>query len=117
MRRRLALVFLLLSVFWQVIAIAGQVTAFAEAEEVGHAMLHWQSEAHHHHDDGSVTQDDSDESNQHVIADGCLSPSAVWLDTAFTFAPAEGTPPPTAGEAAKPAPHLDGLRRPPRLSS
>lgn len=79
MRRRLALVLLLLSAFCQAFAIAGQATAFAEAETVAHAFLHWQGEAHHHDDDGSVAQDDSDESVQHVVADGCLGASAIWL--------------------------------------
>ncbi|WP_436307609.1 hypothetical protein [Variovorax sp. LjRoot290] len=117
MRRRLALVLLLLSAFWQAIAIGGQATAFAEVEEMAHAVLHWQDEAHHHHDDGSVAQDDSDESVQHVVADGCLGASAVWLTASFSFAPAEAPRPMMVNEAAGPWPHLDGPRRPPRLTT
>jgi hypothetical protein len=117
MRRRFAIVLLLLSVFWQAFAIAGQATAFADAQEIAHAMLHWQEEAHHHHDDGSVALDDSDESLQHVVADGCLGSSAVWASTSFTFASAVGTRPLIANELPRPGPHLDGLRRPPRLTA
>ncbi len=117
MRRRLALVLLLFSVFWQAFAIAGQATAFAEVEEVAHAMLHWQGEAHHHHDDGSVAQDDSDESMQHVVADGCLGNSAIWASASFFFAPAEAALPLMVDEVARPWPPLDRLRRPPRLIS
>jgi len=117
MRRRFALVFLLISMCWQVFAIAGQATVFADAEEIAHAALHWQEESHHHHDDGSVAQDDSDESVQHVVADGCLSTSLVWPSTSFSFAPLASARPQIADETASPSPHLAGLRRPPRLTA
>lgn len=97
--------------------MAGQATAFAEAETVAHAILHWQGEAHHHHDDGSVAQDDSDESMQHVVADGCLGASAIWASASFSFAPAETTRPLMVDEMARPWPPLERLRRPPRLTS
>jgi hypothetical protein len=51
-------------------------------------LLHWQLTAHHHHDDGSVAVDDSGESIQHVVADGCLGAMAVWLILSLTVAPA-----------------------------
>jgi hypothetical protein len=117
MRRRFALVLLLLSAFWQAFAIAGQATALADAEEIAHAVLHWQEEAHHHHNDGSVALDGSDESLQHIAADGCLGSSAVWATTSFTFAPAIGTRPLVVNELPRPGPHPDGLRRPPRLTA
>lgn len=117
MRRRFAIFLVLLSVLWQSFAIAGQATAFADAEEVAHAALHWQEEGHHHHDDGSVTQDDSDESLQHLAFDGCLSTSVLWQSASFSFAPVGGAPPLIADEAAIPSPHLAGLRRPPRLTA
>ncbi|MDP9876554.1 hypothetical protein [Variovorax boronicumulans] len=117
MRRRLALVFLLLSVFWQAFAIAGQAAAFAGAEEIAHAALHWQEEANHDHDDGSVARDDSDESVQHVVTDGCLRTWLVWPSTSFSFAPLASARPPIADETASPSPHLAGLRRPPRLTA
>jgi hypothetical protein len=115
MPRRFALVLLLLSAFWQTFAIAGQATALADAQEIAHAVLHWQEQAHHHHDDGSVALDDSDESLQHVVADSCLGSSAVWATTSFTFATVVGARPLLANELLPPGPHLDGLRRPPRL--
>ncbi len=117
MRRRIAIFLVLLSVFWQAFAIAGQATAFAEPEEIAHAALHWQSEGHHHDENGSVTQDDSDESLQHVAFDGCLSTSMVWQTASFSFAPNISAPPRIADEAAIPSPHLAGLRRPPRLTA
>ncbi|MGJ7489548.1 hypothetical protein [Variovorax sp. ZT4R33] len=107
----------MISAFWQVIAIAGQATAFGSTDEAAHALLHWQEENHHHHDDGSVTQDDSDESLQHVIADACLSSIAVWTTASFSFAPASVLRPDTRTNAALPAPTPDGLRRPPRLTA
>jgi hypothetical protein len=117
MRRRFAIVLLLLSAFWQAFAIAGQATAFADAQEIAHAVLHWQEEAHHHHGDGSVALDDSDESLQHVASDGCLGSSAVWATMSFTFAPAVGAPPLAVNELPRAGPHPDGPRRPPRLTA
>lgn len=117
MRRGLVLVLLVMSAFWQVIAIAGQATALGDRDEAAHALLHWQEENHHHHDDGSVTQDDSDESLQHVVADGCLGSLAVWATASFGFAPAAGLRPNAFIDAALPAPPPDGLQRPPRLTA
>jgi len=114
MRRGLVLVLLVIAAFWQVAAIAGQTTAFASAEERSHALLHWQEEKHHHHEDGTVTRDDSDESLQHVVADGCLSIQALWTIAHATFALDRGPRPSTANEVALPAPPPDGPRRPPR---
>lgn len=115
MRRGFVLVFLVMSAFWQVIAIAGQATAFGNKEEAAHALLHWQEENHHHDADGSVTQDDSDESLQHVVADGCLGSIAVWATASFGFEPASALRPSTRIDRALPTPPPDGLRRPPRL--
>lgn len=102
---------------WQVFAIAGQASAFAKQEDVAHAMLHWQDQAHHHHDDGTLAQDDSDESVQHVVADGCLGSTAIWNSAFFSFAPAETAHPSAVDEMARPWPPLDRLRRPPRLTT
>lgn len=117
MLRRLVLALMFVSAFWQAFAIAGQMPAFSQAEEIEHAMLHWQEAAHHHHDDGSLSLDDSDESAQHVTADGVLGSAAVWSIAAFTFTPAESLRPVVTAEATPPWPLLDGLRRPPRLTT
>ena len=117
MRRGLVLVLLMISAFWQVIAIAGQATAFGNTDEAAHALLHWQEENHHHHDDGSVAQDDSEESVQHVVADGCLGSFAVWATASLGFARATALRPDMRIDATLPAPALDGLRRPPRLTA
>ena len=117
MRRGLVLFLLVVTAFWQVIAVAGQATAFGNAEENTHALLHWQEESHHHLDDGAVVQDDSDESMEHVVADGCLGAAAVWATASFNLSPAESTRPEMGEEAALPSPSPDGLRRPPRLTA
>jgi hypothetical protein len=114
MRRGLVLVLLLLSAFWQVVAIAGRTTAFGTVEETSHALMHWQEEKHHHHEDGTVTQDDSDASLQHVAADGCLGVHALWTTPPSTLAPARAFHPAMATAVALPAPPPDGPRRPPR---
>lgn len=117
MRRGLVLFLLVVSAFWQVIAVAGQATAFGNAEENAHALLHWQEESHHHLDDGAVVQDDSDESLEHVVADGCVGAAAVWTTASFDLAPAEAMRHRMTEEAALPSPPPDGPRRPPRLTT
>lgn len=117
MRRGLVLFLLVVSAFWQVIAVAGQATAFGNAEENAHALLHWQEESHHHLDDGSVVQDESDESLEHVVADGCVGAAAVWMTASFDLAPASATRHQMTDEAALPSPPPDGPRRPPRLTA
>ncbi len=90
--------------------------AFAQAEEVAHVAMHSLSDAHHHHDDGSVVQDDSDESWQHVVADGGVSSPFLQAATQFTLIPIDPARPPMMNERLLPPPVLDGLRKPPRLS-
>ena len=116
MRRKFALALMLLSILWQSLALGGQAEAFADAHEVAHMAMHSLSGAHHHHDDGSVVQDDSDESWEHVVADGGVSSPFLQAATHFTLIPIYPARPPMMDERLLPAPLLDGLRRPPRLS-
>ena len=105
---------LIVSAFWHVFAIGGRASAFGDSKETSHAMLHWQSLAHHHRDDGSVTQDSSDESVQHVVFDDLLNAAAVWFEASVSLPPAEAVRPIIADEFGGPWPHLAGPRRPPR---
>jgi hypothetical protein len=118
MRRRFALLLLLISASWQTLAIGGYAHALGGLEGAAHAVLHWQEQSHHHHDDGSVSQDDSNESFQHVVADGCLGGTPVLPATVpLLFIPIEAARPAVADAPAPPWPYLDGLRRPPRLTT
>lgn len=115
MRRGFLILVLLASLCWQSLAVAGQSLVFAQADQLAHALLHWQDSAHHHHDDGSVHDEDSPEGAIHVAADGALQAQALVSTAAalslgsLSAAPAEiearGTPPPL----------MEGPRRPPRL--
>jgi hypothetical protein len=116
MRRPLATFLLLLCLFWQAIAVAGQVPAFASQEEIAHAALHLQEAAHHHHDDGSVTVDDSDDSKSHVVADGLAGVALVSFVTEAMTADWTSTPP-TLDEVRHTNPALEGPRRPPKLKA
>lgn len=116
MRRKFALALMLFSILWQSLAFGGQAAAFADVHEIAHMAMHSLSEAHHHHDDGSVVQDDSDESRQHVVADGGISSPFLWAVTSFTLIPTDAARPAMMDERPLPPPLLDGLRRPPRLS-
>jgi hypothetical protein len=117
MRHRIALLLLLICAFWQSLAIGGYAQALGDVEEAAHAVLHWQEQPHHHHDDGSVSQDDSDESARHVVADGCLGGAAIMSAGVPLFIPTAMDRPVFGHEPAPPWPYLDGLRRPPRLTT
>ena len=117
MRRRLALLLLLISAFAQTLAIGGHAQALGDIEQAAHAVLHWQEQPHHHHDDGSISHDDSDESVQHLVADGCLGGAAVMPASMPLFIPSAMERPFAGNEPAPPWPYLDGLRRPPRLTT
>ncbi|PZP64513.1 MAG: hypothetical protein DI604_26840 [Delftia acidovorans] len=84
-RSKFTLALMLFSILWQSLALGGQAAAFTHAHGVAHMAMHSLSEAHHHHDDGSVAQDDSDESRQHVVADGGVSSPFLWAFTSFTL--------------------------------
>lgn len=115
MRRKFALALMLFSILWQSFALGGP-AAFADLHEIGHMAMHSLGEAHHHHDDGAVVQDDSDESRQHVFADGGTSSPFLWAATSFTFTPSDPPRPSMTDVRLLPSPFLDGLRRPPRRS-
>ncbi len=117
MCRRLALLLLLTFACWQTLAIGGYAQALSGVEQGAHVVLHWQEQPHHHHDDGSVSQDDSDESIQHVVADGCPGGAAVLPASVVLFIPTAVERPFSGGGPAPPWPYLDGLKRPPRLTS
>lgn len=114
MRRSLTLLFLLTSLFWQSLTLAGQATALGQAQDLGHALLHWQDSAHHHHEDGSFHEEDSPDAAQHVVADGALQTPGL-ISGAIAHVLNARTPTPAAvDERAAAPPLIDGPRRPPR---
>ena len=117
MRRALVLFLLVASAFWQVIAVAGQATAFGTPEESAHALMHWQEESHHHLDDGAVVQDDSDASFAHGVADGCVGAAAIRAAISFDVATVTSTRHLNSDDAALPSLVPEGPRRPPRLTT
>lgn len=117
MRRSLVVVLLLVSTFWQVIVVGGHPGGLGAPRETAHAMLHWQGQAHHHHDDGSVTQDSSKDSVQHVALDGVLAVNAPWSDAFVSLPTAASVRPSAADEVGGPWPYPDGPMRPPKFST
>lgn len=114
MTRRLAMFFVMLSIFWQALAVAGQMPVFASHEALEHAAMHLQEEGHHHHDDGAVELDDSSDSKLHMMADGMPS-AALEVFALNVPAPDWGSSPPSPTlDSILPYPILEGLRRPPR---
>src|SRR5687768_9083694 len=69
MVRKVFALLLLLSVFWQAVAITGYVAGLESLDDSGHVVLHWQDSAHHHHDDGVQHADDSDGTVHHMHAE------------------------------------------------
>ena len=116
MRRLFVIVFVMLGMVWQATAVAGPMALVHGEGALEHAFLHWQDKGHHHHDDGSYHQDDSDASVQHVALDAALGALALWSTLGLTVA-ALGTDMPALREShAPPAPVLERLRRPPKLT-
>ena len=117
MRRSLLVVLLVVSAFWQVLTVGGRPGGLSAPRETAHAMLHWQGQTHHHHDDGSVAQDSSKESVQHVALDGVLALNATWSEPSVSLPLAELAPPASRDEICSPWPYLDGPRHPPKLAA
>lgn len=117
--RRLLAVFLLLSFFGQAFVTAGQSIALDHAGgfQAAHAEMHLESEAHHHDEEGLAHLDDSLESIQHMLADVGSGTAALLQFSQPLFHFGGSSAPAVTAESAGPPPHLDGLRRPPRLIS
>ena len=117
MRRSLVVVLLVVSAFWQMFAVGGRPGGLSTPRAAAHALLHWQGQAHHHHDDGSVTQDGSTESVQHVAQDGVLAVNSPWSEPIVPLPPVASAYSTAADEVSGPWPYLDGPMRPPKLST
>jgi len=112
-RRSITLIAILFAMLWQSAALA-RVGVTAEAlADLGHAVSHWQDEAHHHHDDGSFHFGDSEESARHLMADHVSVPALLPLVSAMLLRLADGAPGPRSVRTG-PHPFLDGPLRPPR---
>jgi hypothetical protein len=117
-RKVATVLFLAVSLIWHAFAVADLGLLCHHGEGVAHAALHMEKEGHHHHDDGTFHQDDSDESLQHVYADGCANASGVLPAHVGCGAPdfAVATLH-AASQAEHDPPVLEGPRRPPRLTA
>jgi hypothetical protein len=117
MRRGFGLFLLLLSLLCQSIVMAGGRTLPVYGENLAHAVLHWQDEAHHHHDDGSYHADDSSEALAHVQLDGALHLTALLGPDLPTGRAISASAPVSVYALHLPTPPPRQLRRPPRSLS
>lgn len=113
--RIVALFWLVAGIGFQGFALAAQMSALAELGDAEHAAMHADAVAHHHHHDGSIQQDNSKKSLQHVQHDCCAQPAGVLPETSLqvpllTSSAALWA----ADDASHPSAFLEGLRRPPR---
>jgi hypothetical protein len=115
--RKFLFLFLLTSVFWQAIGVAGKGTLVSGQADLAHAALHWQEANHHHHDDGSYGFDNSKASAKHLTADGVVASPALVQSNSVPVADYAAVRPPMTDDAASTPPYLERLRRPPRLSA
>ncbi len=117
--RRLLAVILLLSFFCQAFATARQTVVLDHEGEFQavHAEMHLEGSAHHHDEHGVAHQDDSQESIQHMLADAGPGTAALFHVPQLSLLLDRSPPPAVTAESVSPSPHLDGLRRPPRLIS
>lgn len=105
---------MLFAMFWQSVAMARPGSTINLLADLGHAVLHWQHEAHHHHEDGSVHLDDSQAATFHVLSDQLTVTTALIPTVSHHFPPSASEPPGGIHGARVPEPVLDGLLRPPR---
>ena len=119
MCRRLTTFLLMLSMCWQALAYAGSAVVLADADEVAHASMHFEGEAHHHddHDDGGIHQDDSQASAQHLMDEACVFAPALIRVQHLSLRSLQPDMPSAVIAKAAPPPFLDGLERPPRLTN
>lgn len=115
MRSFLLIAVVLVSVLFQSIASAHQRLDVHAGNDLAHAMLHWDSEAHHHHEDGSLHHDDSDASLDHLNAEAAWSLAGLASADLFALPPVAPVAAIAFLNSAPPSPILEGLRRPPRL--
>ncbi len=115
MRNFFLIAVLLSSVLFQSVAWAHQLVKVHAGSDLAHAKMHWDAEAHHHHEDGSLHQDDSDASLDHLNAEAASS--LPGLASADLFALPTGAPVAAVAylSSPPPSPTLESLRRPPRL--
>ena len=103
------------SICFQGVALAKQVLAWDRSGDAAHAGLHADGVAHHHHEDGSVHQDASQKSKQHVQSDGFASVAGLPpSDTGAVVALNPSQPPADIARNGHGTPFLEGLKRPPR---
>lgn len=114
MRRGLVLVFLVMTVVSQFLAIAGRADAPGHVQEDSHAMLHWKGQAHHHLEDGALQHDESDASTQHLLVDYVLTAPGLLSSRLATLPVVVGERPSSLDTPSTPDPYLPALKRPPR---
>lgn len=114
--RLLCSLLLALVLLTQFFAKAGALPFPAEdGAAAAHSTLHWKNVDHHHHVDNSYHQDDASPASKHVHADNGTSnaapfTAAVYVEAYFT----SSAIPQSTSSSLRPAPFLEGLKRPPR---
>ena len=112
----------LLVVFWLVAGLclqgfapAGGMTALGRDGDAAHAALHLEAVAHHHGEDGSIREDTSKKSIDHLKAEGCSQVAGLLPQGVATVPemPLDGARLELRAQAYDP-PFLEGLIRPPR---
>jgi hypothetical protein len=116
-RKAFTVIVLVLSLLHHGLAMAGNGVLYHAAAGLAHALLHWEKAGHHHHDDGAVHEDHSDESRNHVVADGALGVVGLAAVHPLLAAYPLDYSPVAIAVAARAAPFLEGPTRPPRLTA
>lgn len=118
MRRGFTTFLLMLCMCWQALAHAGLAVVTAADEEQGHALMHFEGQAHHHDDHGEgdgVHADQSLASAQHMAAD-CAAHAPVLVSRVDLRLPQLPLGMPVQTTATPPPPPcLAGPERPPKL--
>lgn len=114
--RRLAALLLVFSMLSHSVPVAGGAVDIL-AGKLEHAMLHLQEVEHHHHQDGSLHQDESVESDQHMKVGAGQSLAALFQVAPPLNFVTSGGEYSVFHDPRPPSRDLSPLRRPPKQSA
>jgi hypothetical protein len=115
MARRVVAFLLTLCMCWQSLAYAGAGVLVAEGQELVHAVMHFEGEAHHHDGhDGDFHQGESPASVKHAMNDACVYAPALLTAAVLPLLTICSEPPADAAASEPPLPVLRGPERPPK---
>ena len=112
--RKPILILILMTVFWQGLAFAGNLHRLTASGDLAHTMAHLNGTGHHHDGAGLWYEDDDDTGRGHVLLDDSLNAPVLCPQAPDLSHPSQRHDLPRVIAAALIVHDGDALRRPPR---